>query len=81
MQLRLSPRQRQLLSGLFDGLSDKQIAARLRISVPTVRTHLQRMFSRFQVQDRLELILFVLSEFRRDKRPVSKRRSAASIRR
>jgi hypothetical protein len=33
------------------------------LSLPTVRTHLSRIFSRFDVQDRTELVLYVFRYF------------------
>jgi DNA-binding NarL/FixJ family response regulator len=62
-ELSLPPRQAGVIRNLFLGHSDKQIARELKISVPTVRTHLSRLFSRFDVQDRVELVLFVVRYF------------------
>lgn len=61
--LSLSSRQAAVVQQLFLGHSDKQIAKELRISVPTVRTHLNRLFLRFGVQDRCELVLHVFAYF------------------
>ena len=63
--LSLSPRQSQIIQMLIDGASDKQIAKQLGISVPTVRTHLQRMYWKFDVQDRIGLVVHVFAWFRR----------------
>ena len=63
-ELSLSPRQNQVVQLLFSGLSDKQIAMHLDIAVPTVRTHLTRLFSKFDIQDRNELIVHVFRQFR-----------------
>jgi DNA-binding CsgD family transcriptional regulator/transcriptional regulator with XRE-family HTH domain len=60
-ELSLSPRQAQVIRQLLLGRSDKQIAWELGISVPTVRTHLGRLFSRFGVADRGELVLSLIS--------------------
>jgi len=65
-ELRLSPRQAEVIRYLFLGHSDKQIATGLQISLPTVRTHLSRLFSRFDVQDRTELVLYVFRYFRKN---------------
>lgn len=65
-ELSLSPRQAEVIKYLFVGHSDKQIAMELEISVPTVRTHLSRLFSRFDVQDRTELVLYVFRHFRKN---------------
>jgi DNA-binding CsgD family transcriptional regulator len=64
-ELRLSPRQSQIVRHLFLGQSDKQIAQAMSLALPTVRTHLGRLFAKFNVQDRNELILFVFHHFRR----------------
>jgi len=62
--LPLSPRQADIVKCILCGYSDKQIAIKLHISVATVRTHLSRLFSRFNLQDRSELILYVFHQFR-----------------
>jgi len=62
--LSLSRRQAQVVERLLCGRSDKQIAKELEVSVPTVRTHLGRLFMRFGVADRCELILHVFTRFR-----------------
>lgn len=63
-ELGLSPRQAEIIKLLFSGRSDKQVAMELQIAVATVRTHLSRLFSKFDVQDRHELILYVFHQFR-----------------
>jgi DNA-binding CsgD family transcriptional regulator len=63
-ELSLSPRQNEIVQHLFLGQSDKQIAQTLGIAQPTVRTHLGRLFAKFNVQDRHELILLVFHHFR-----------------
>jgi len=62
--LAFSPRQGQVVRCLFAGDSDKQIASDLHITVPTVRTHLTRLFRKLHVSDREELILLIFSHFR-----------------
>lgn len=64
VSLKLSPRQAEILQLLFSGKCDKQIALHLAISGPTVRTHLQRMYSRFGVSDRTSLVIQVFRKFR-----------------
>lgn len=49
---------------IIDGYSDKQIAHELNISVPTVRSHLQRMYAKFRVQDRITLVVYIFAWFR-----------------
>ncbi len=65
-ELSLSPRQGEVVSCLFSGHSDKQIAIKLKIALPTVRTHMTRLFLKYNVQDRAELILYVFEEFRKN---------------
>ena len=65
-ELSLSPRQAQVVECLFLGHSDKQIVLELQMALPTVRTHLSRLFSRFDVQDRTELVLHVFRHFRHE---------------
>jgi DNA-binding NarL/FixJ family response regulator len=63
-ELYLSPRQAEIVKCILWGCSDKQIARELQISVATVRTHLSRLFSKLNIQDRSELILYVFGYFR-----------------
>lgn len=52
----LSRRQRQTLEGLLDGLSEKQIARRLHLSVPTVHQYVTSLYRHFDVTSRGELM-------------------------
>lgn len=52
----LSPRLRQVLLCLLEGDGDKQIAARLRISVYTVNQYVKLIFQHFGVRSRAELM-------------------------
>lgn len=63
-KLGLSPRQSQVANLLLMGLSDKQIASKLDISTHTLRTYLDRMFTKMSVGDRCELIVHIFREFR-----------------
>lgn len=63
-ELNLSVRQSDIVHCLFCGHSDKQIASNLDICIPTVRTHLSRIFHKFDVSDREELILHIFNHFR-----------------
>jgi len=64
VSLSLSPRQSQIGRHLCSGLSDKQIANMMQISIPTVRTHLSRLFVKFDAQDRNELVIIFFQHFR-----------------
>ncbi len=53
----LSGREREVLESLAQGLPDKEIAARLRISLPTVRFHLKHIYDKLHVRSRIEAAL------------------------
>ncbi|MDQ6770542.1 MAG: response regulator transcription factor [Gemmatimonadota bacterium] len=52
----LTPREREILALLADGLANKQIAARLGISKNTVKTHLELLFDKLGVSSRAEAV-------------------------
>lgn len=62
--LRLSPRQQQVCRCILEGCSDKQVARKAGIALPTVRTHLHRLFQKLNVPDRTGLVLRLFVEFR-----------------
>jgi two-component system NarL family response regulator len=45
----LTPREREVLSCLTDGLRRSEVAARLQVSTNTVRTHVQSILSKLEV--------------------------------
>lgn len=61
-QRRLTPRQSQVLSGLLNGLSNKEIAERDRCSESTIEFHVTYLLTKFRVRSRAQL----LSSFWRD---------------
>ena len=63
-QVSLSTRQAQIATHLLEGLGDKQIALQLGISVHTVRTYLERIFAKLNVQDRNELVVSIFRQYR-----------------
>jgi DNA-binding NarL/FixJ family response regulator len=63
-ELRLSPRQAEVVGLVLRGMRDKQIAAELGLSLPTVRMHLRHVFGRLGVADRMELALRVFAMIR-----------------
>lgn len=53
----LSPREQQVLDGLLENLSNKEIGARLNITERTVKFHVSHILAKFNVQRRADLIL------------------------
>jgi DNA-binding NarL/FixJ family response regulator len=54
----LTPREREVVRLLCEGLRNKQIAERLAVTDVTVRHHLTSVFSKLGVSDRLGLLLY-----------------------
>ena len=54
---RITPREREVLQALTNGLSDKEIAERLHVGVGTIRNHLASIFGKLGVQSRLQALL------------------------
>ncbi len=54
----LTEREREVITAVGDGLKNKDIGERLFISNITVRHHLTSIYSKLEVTDRLELIIY-----------------------
>jgi LuxR family transcriptional regulator, maltose regulon positive regulatory protein len=54
--LNLTPREREILSLLIDGLTNKEIAERLIVSPRTVETHVERILGKLEVGSRSRAI-------------------------
>ncbi len=54
----VSPREREVLGLLLEGLPNKLIAVRLGISEKTVKTHLTAVFRQIGVTDRVQAVLW-----------------------
>jgi len=52
----LSAREKEVLTGLVDGLSYKMIAERLGISFETVRSHIKRIYEKLHVHNNAEAV-------------------------
>jgi DNA-binding NarL/FixJ family response regulator len=57
---RLTPREREVLQALADGLNDKDIAERLHISTETARTHMVNILAKMNVESRLQALIFAI---------------------
>ncbi|HTH46662.1 MAG TPA: response regulator transcription factor [Candidatus Limnocylindria bacterium] len=53
----LTPREREIVEALAQGCPYKEIADRCGISLSTVRTHLQRVYEKLQVNNRTEAVV------------------------
>jgi DNA-binding NarL/FixJ family response regulator len=60
--VRLSDREREICYSVARGMKNRDIARELKISENTVKRHLQSIFSKTGVRDRLELAVLALSE-------------------
>ena len=54
---KLTRREEEILSCLGEGYSDKDIADKLSITIPTVRTHLTHIYEKLRVQSRTEAVV------------------------
>jgi DNA-binding NarL/FixJ family response regulator len=61
--LELSRRELEILRGMFDGLTESAIASRLRVSMRTVHTHVERLHRKLGVTHQVALVLRVMVEF------------------
>lgn len=53
----LTERERQVLATVGEGLSNREIAERLTMSVGTARTHVGRLFNKLGARDRAQLVI------------------------
>lgn len=53
---RLAPRENQIIDLISHGRTDKEIAVELRMSVRTVRTHLERVYQKRSLHSRAEAV-------------------------
>jgi DNA-binding NarL/FixJ family response regulator len=56
-------RERAVLRGVFEGLSNKEIGARLEISESSVKAALQQLFHKTGVRTRSQLVRIALEQF------------------
>ena len=52
----ISPREQELLQVLAEGLTNREIAARLVLEESTIRTHLRNIYRKLRVNSRLGAI-------------------------
>jgi two-component system, NarL family, nitrate/nitrite response regulator NarL len=61
-----SVREREVLRGVFDGLANKEIAARLDVSESAIKAVLQQLFQKTGVRTRSQLVRIVLEDYGQD---------------
>ena len=57
---RLTPREREVLENLAQGLSNKEIAQRMHVSVETERSHMMNILSKLGAHSRLQALLLAV---------------------
>jgi DNA-binding NarL/FixJ family response regulator len=72
-QLNLSFQQSRVIELILKNYCDKEIAAEMNLKVPTVRTHIGRLFKRLQVENRLALVLKIFALIRDDEASANRR--------
>ena len=58
----LSQREQDVLGCVTEGLTNKEIAARLKLSEHTIKNYIFRIFEKLGVSTRLEVVLYALSQ-------------------
>jgi DNA-binding NarL/FixJ family response regulator len=54
----LTPREREVLRALAEGLGDKEIAERLHVGTRTVHTHVTSILAKLEVSSRMQALVF-----------------------
>ena len=57
VHLALTPREKKTLELIAKGLSNREIAIQMKISVPTVKSHINNLYRKLQVKNRKEAVL------------------------
>jgi len=61
---KLTERERRVLSFVFEGLANKQIADRLNVSETSIKASLQQLFAKTGVRTRSQLVRVALEQYR-----------------
>jgi DNA-binding NarL/FixJ family response regulator len=60
--VRMTPRERQVINLIAEGLSNKEIAARLHIAVHTVKSHVRNVMEKLTLHSRLQIAAYAHSQ-------------------
>ncbi len=58
----INQREIELIKLLVAGKNNKEIAEALSVSIPTVKVHLEKLYKKFGVRNRVQLAIKVISE-------------------
>jgi DNA-binding NarL/FixJ family response regulator len=53
----LTPREREILDLMSQGLDNREIATRLQVAYPTVRSHVRKVLEKLDARSRLEAVV------------------------
>jgi two-component system nitrate/nitrite response regulator NarL len=56
--VRLTPREREVIASIGDGLSDRDVAQRLDISVQAIRSHVRNVMEKLALHTRLQIVAY-----------------------
>ena len=56
--VRMTPRERQVINLIAEGLGNKQIAARLHIATHTVKSHVRNIMDKLTLHTRLQIAAY-----------------------
>ena len=53
----LTPREREILVAIGEGLTNDELAARFYLSISTIKTHISRLLQKLDARDRVQLVI------------------------
>lgn len=65
-RVKFTERDRQVLRGVFEGMSNKELAEKLLVSESAIKASLQQLFSKTGVRTRSQLVRLAIEQYRRE---------------